>query len=351
MMEPSLEALSDEELLLRADDVVAKGFHLTAQLLLVLIRIDDRRLHLHDAYPSLFDFCTGRLRLSEGAAYRRITAVRVVRECPGLIPYIERGEIQLSRIVQLRKHLTPENVDELVAATRGKSKYQVAELVAGRAPRPDVPGTLRKLPTVRTKSQVAAVVDPPIEARAESRYRMQVTVSREVRDKIERLRDLTTHTNPTRDLATLIESAVDALLEKVEKQRLAKTSRPKPAPEPKQEVEAETKVEKPVPATTRGRPTNAVRRRVFARDGEQCTFVAQSGRRCASRRFLELDHIIPRAKGGTDDEDNLRVRCRAHNALYAEEAFGKDFVRSRIDSRRRQSTAKTSAKQKGGRAA
>jgi hypothetical protein len=54
--------------------------------------------------------------------------------------------------------------------------------------------------------------------------------------------------------------------------------------------------------------------------------VAKDGRRCEARAFLELDHAEPKARGGTDDARNLRVRCRAHNQLWAEQAFGRERV-------------------------
>ncbi len=66
-----------------------------------------------------------------------------------------------------------------------------------------------------------------------------------------------------------------------------------------------------------------MRREVFERDGERCTFVDESGRRCESRTWLELDHRVARALGGADDAANLRVRCRAHNRLAAEQLFGR----------------------------
>ncbi|HVH45156.1 MAG TPA: HNH endonuclease signature motif containing protein [Labilithrix sp.] len=66
----------------------------------------------------------------------------------------------------------------------------------------------------------------------------------------------------------------------------------------------------------------SVRQAVFARDGEQCTFTDDDGRRCPSRAFLELDHVTSRALGGDHEVVNLRVRCRLcrarHNLHYAE---------------------------------
>ncbi len=71
----------------------------------------------------------------------------------------------------------------------------------------------------------------------------------------------------------------------------------------------------------------------------QCTFVDANGRRCEARSFLELDHIHARALGGTGDTANIRLRCRTHNKLHAEETFGRDHVERRIHSSRRKGDA------------
>ncbi len=39
---------------------------------------------------------------------------------------------------------------------------------------------------------------------------------------------------------------------------------------------------------------------------------------------LEIDHIVPRAKGGTDDEDNLWLECRLCNGFKATQTEGRD---------------------------
>ena len=51
------------------------------------------------------------------------------------------------------------------------------------------------------------------------------------------------------------------------------------------------------------------------------------GKRCASRRQLEYDHVIPVARGGRATVDNIRQRCRVHNQFEAERTFGADFMR------------------------
>jgi 5-methylcytosine-specific restriction endonuclease McrA len=70
-----------------------------------------------------------------------------------------------------------------------------------------------------------------------------------------------------------------------------------------------------------------VRRAVWKRDGGRCTFVADSGRRCAARRDLEFDHIDPYARDGDASIANIRLRCRAHNQYEAERTYGTEFMR------------------------
>ena len=56
---------------------------------------------------------------------------------------------------------------------------------------------------------------------------------------------------------------------------------------------------------------NGIRRRlralVFQRDGQIC-------RKCGTTNRLEIDHIHPLARGGTNKLDNLQVLCRSCNA-------------------------------------
>ena len=58
----------------------------------------------------------------------------------------------------------------------------------------------------------------------------------------------------------------------------------------------------------------AVKREVWLRDLGCCTYVDRhTGRRCGSRFFLEMDHIVPVALGGGADPGNLTLRCAAHH--------------------------------------
>jgi 5-methylcytosine-specific restriction endonuclease McrA len=73
----------------------------------------------------------------------------------------------------------------------------------------------------------------------------------------------------------------------------------------------------------------AVRRSVFERDGSRCSYLDANGTRCPETHRLEFHHLNPFATGGDHCASNLTLRCAAHNALAAEEDFGRELMEDR----------------------
>lgn len=69
----------------------------------------------------------------------------------------------------------------------------------------------------------------------------------------------------------------------------------------------------------------ALRQKILKDSDYSCTFIGTSGVKCGSRHDLEIDHIIPLAKGGSNEEANMRVLCAKHNKLMAQRHFGRGF--------------------------
>jgi 5-methylcytosine-specific restriction endonuclease McrA len=112
---------------------------------------------------------------------------------------------------------------------------------------------------------------------------------------------------------------MDVFLEK--KDPLKKTVKPRSAP-----CDTAAEVEMPY-----AKPPNSIkqstRNAVLKKSGGQCEYRdPKTGHRCASRHLLEIDHIQPRARGGTNVPDNLRVLCRTHNLLMAQKSFGREKI-------------------------
>jgi 5-methylcytosine-specific restriction endonuclease McrA len=148
---------------------------------------------------------------------------------------------------------------------------------------------------------------------APERYALQVTLAKATHDKLRRAQALLAHTVPSSDIAEVLDRALDALIERVEKRRHATTPKPRP--------KRGSKNPRHIPAE--------VRRAIHERDGEQCTFVSAAGHRCTETRFLEYDHVHPVARGGRATIANTRLRCRAHNQYEAERTYGAGFMRQK----------------------
>src|SRR5437867_2932282 len=225
----SLSHLSDSALLRDLAALVAHDRATTAVLLAHVAEVDERRLYLPAAYPSMYAYCVGELRLCEQAAFKRIRAARTARRFPAIFPALAEGRLHLSGVVMLASYLTPENADELLAA----------------------------------------------------------------------------------ELAAMLDLAFDLLVGHLAKRKFAATPRPRPGTRR---------------ATGRRTIPARVKRAVWERDGGQCTFTSDTGRRCPARTRLEYDHADPVARGGTATVERMRLRCRAHNQYAAECTFGAGFM-------------------------
>ena len=163
----SLANLSDEALLCGLSAVCFEARRLLGRLLLYLIEVEQRRLDLKSACSSLYDFCQRRLYMSESEAVRRIEAARLLKRFPTILEHLERGDVHLTALLLLREHLTEANVDELLTAARGKTKRELEELLAARAPRPDVMTTITELGALLAAGQALAA--PQAQAQAQAR--------------------------------------------------------------------------------------------------------------------------------------------------------------------------------------
>jgi hypothetical protein len=71
----------------------------------------------------------------------------------------------------------------------------------------------------------------------------------------------------------------------------------------------------------------ATRDAVFKRDKGRCTYVGSTGKRCDATHNLQIDHVVPYARDGTNSVGNLRLLCAQHNKLEAERVYGANAMR------------------------
>ena len=129
----------------------------------------------------------------------------------------------------------------------------------------------------------------------------------------------------------MLDRALDALIERLERRKFARTAKPRTAGPRTTQPRASSGSRE---TGTRYIPAE-VKRSVWQRDRGQCTFVGPEGRRCEARRFLEFDHVQEFARGGVASVEGLRLRCRAHNQYGAECTFGAGFMQRKREGAQR----------------
>jgi hypothetical protein len=374
----ALAQLSESELLEHFEALVARDRRNTVQLLVAIAEIDERKLWARHACPSMFVFCVERFHMSEQVTAKRIWAARTARRFPVVLEMVERGELHLSAIHLLARHLTPENCNEVLRRARHKSSREIERLVAEIAPRPDVASSVRALPRtlvdaaqagctgtasgdstrpsasaerMPSSSASAAVmqsasapaaeirssaVEPPasspsptakpITALSPRRYKIEITIDEATHDKLRSLQDLLGRSAVGRDPAAIVSRAIDVLLADTLKRKAATTERPRPAPPAP--VGASPQTAQTAQKTTRKIPA-ALRRAVWQRDSGRCCYVDARGRRCSATSHVEFHHKNPFARGGCHDADNVELRCASHNQYQADLDFGRAFMDAR----------------------
>ena len=151
-------ALSDQDLLARLEGLAGREREALAELVAHLAALDSRAmLYADQGYGSLFSYCTQALRLSEDAACNRIEAARACRRFPLILELLASGSLTLTSVRLLGPHLTAENHEPVLAKAMHKTRREIEALVAGLAPRPDLPSTVRRVPC---RSHTAALLAP-----------------------------------------------------------------------------------------------------------------------------------------------------------------------------------------------
>ncbi len=138
---------------------------------------------------------------------------------------------------------------------------------------------------------------------------MQLTISGETLEKLRRAKDLLGHVVAAGDDDAVVNRALTVLLDKLAREKLARTDKPRPGR----------------PRNRRARrPSAAVRRVLWERDGARCKYISPDGHRCEETRRIEEHHLDPWALGNdADDPDAFELRCQRHNDYEGRFYFGR----------------------------
>jgi len=211
--------------------------------------------------------------------------MKILRDVPDLGQRITVGAIsvtvaaEISRIVKIKKIKNPEEKLALVEQFSWKNKREVEKEIARMAPKEAKPEKIRE-------------INP-----AESS--LELTINKELREKLEKLKALLSHKNPSLKMSGVLEAIADMALKQLEKTTSPEIARASNNQKRSRYIPAETK------------------RIIFQRARHQCEFTA-GNKRCEATHFLEIDHIKPYNKNGSSHPQNLQLLCRQHNQRKAE---------------------------------
>ena len=298
--------LSDSQLETETKKSVLEETKIQMKVLHLLAEIERRRLY-SKTHPSLFEYCVKTLKLSCGSAQRRIDTMRTMKLIPEIETKILKGDLNLSTVSKAQTFFRQEK-------KLGKA-YSVA----------DKKELLKKLENKSSKECMREFVAISPQAVSQEKRReltsnlteMKIVVDQELIQKLDQLKALWSHQNPTMTDLELLQKMADLCLKQADPaQKKARTST---ANSDSNSNLISDKHEHSLPPTEVGSryiPVN-IKHQVWIRDRGTCTFPG-----CQSKHFLEYDHIQPVSLSGSATIENLRLLCRAHNQQMAIQQLG-----------------------------
>jgi hypothetical protein len=226
-----LRNLDNNQLLMDIKNLVKEEKRITQNILDYLAEVEYRRLYALRGYPSLFEFCVKELGYSESSAFRRISAMRVIKTIPEAKTKLKEGSVNLSTLSQLQSFIKKDEkirgvkLDkvqkrDLLLKIENKSQMQCEREFVKISPE-----------IIKTKESQRPVTDALTE--------IKFMASKELMEKLERLQNLLSHRD-MQGIGNLIEELADRALKKFQPREIKSLSK------------ADGKLECPVPRSLTG---------------------------------------------------------------------------------------------------
>jgi type I site-specific restriction-modification system R (restriction) subunit len=241
----------------------------TTQILDHLSEVNQRKLFLKYGCNSLLRYCVKQLKYSEGAAYRRIKALRLTAEMPELKENIKLGNLNLTQL------------------SDAQSLFELAQREKKKVSTDDKLSILEKIRN-KNKHDSQNIVREELNLPILS-HKIEIPVKRETYDKWIDFKGRLVHKNLTDEM--LLKYAIDKTLASIESKSHQRLQSAQPLRNEKSRY---------IPLR--------FKQELLQKADYKCTHIG-----CKSSFGLEIDHIVPFAKGGKTTLDNLRVLCRHHN--------------------------------------
>ena len=366
-----MQVMTPKELNERLSVLVKQERQATNEILRLINLAQNNKAFLDLGFSSLFDWLVKGFGYSASAAQRRIEAARLFKILPEVSKKLEQGEVNLSTlskassIIQAqqkvsKQKLSPLKIKEVVEKIEGKSTFE-----AERALIQLFPEAAKTMQPERRQVVTADIT------------RVNINLDPSALKDLDRVKEVLSHQLPSATDSEVISYALKFLLkmkDPLQKKTLNKSAATTKALQSNPQAKLESQVEFKPQAEFRSqvefkpqigfkshteckpqienKPTTpaaevsidqawrkqntqvqkqishqqvsiAQKRELLQRFNGQCTFKdPKTGRMCGGRYQVQIDHIRPRALGGTNAQENLRPLCRQHNLLAAQRSLG-----------------------------
>lgn len=303
---------------------------ITTEILHHLKEIEARKLHLQMGYSNIYDFTIKELGYSEGSAYRRVSAMRLLKSVPEVDSKIKEGSLTLdgaAKIQRLINHQKKEMsfsqtilpaMDTVKFVTR-EQKLNLVESLQNKSLKEMDKAIFKINPSVLKSENVRQISEEKIE--------LKLIIDEELKKELDHLKNLLSHKNPNMSYQDLIKYLAQLGLKKFDPSKKLTSEQMQTIKDHVEKVESEFERSRRALPSLRSKIASsesryipsAVKQEVYMRDKGCCTFEdPRTKHKCESRHLLQYDHRYPFSLGGETTVSNLRLLCYQHHKYITE---------------------------------
>jgi hypothetical protein len=317
-MKIDLSRLDDQTLNERLKRTVRVEKRLTAHIVDCIREVNTRELYKKLGYTSLYAYVTVELQYSSASAQRRIDSARLMELVPELKEDLRSGVVNLMQVSMLAQSVRQKQKETPSVELDGQEQRHLLSKIKNQ--------TLNSTQQILAESlDLAVKVVEKKRVQKDESVRLEVTLTKEQMKKLERVKELISHTHPSLTWAELVDVLAqefikrkDPLIERRARKATTGKKRDQVKENTRVDFQMEVKAERPneeiePPQKHPRRISAATKRRVFQRD-QCCQWKhPMTGQICGSRFQLQIDHKQPVWAGGGAQAENLQLLCSTHN--------------------------------------
>ncbi len=264
----NLKHYTDQDLHERTGRIIEEERERLTFLLHHLREIECRRLYSLFKYSSITAYLVGEFNYPSDQAERRITAMHLLRDVPEVEEKVTNGSLSLTNMILAQALFSKEKKAGRILPA--EQKIEILEQLENQ--------------TTREAQKIVCAINPDMKPRSKP-LDFDSIEDISLLHKLNQVRGLYAHQNPNLSLMDLLHKLCD------------------------------NELKKKAPAAPRVGSKAEIKRQVWRRDNNKCT-------NCGSTYAVQIDHIIPKAAGGLDTYENMRLLCRSCNQRAAIQYFG-----------------------------